>query len=671
MTKQPILGEDVVIDVDRLLVSRLLLQANSGGGKSYALRRLLEQTFGLCQHIVIDPEGEFHTLREKFGYTLVGEGGEAAARVDTAALLAIRLLELGTSAILDISDLGPAKPTFVAKFLDAFVDAPRELWRPVLVVVDEAHRFCPERGKARKKEESESIEESSAAVIRLMDSGRKRPFCGVLATQRLAKLSKDATAECNNVMIGRSIGADAKRAGEELDLSAREAKQTLRKLQAGQFYVFGPALFDDVRLIKVGKVETTHPEPGKAIPPTTPPPAEVRKVLGKLGDLPKEAAEEARTVEQLRAKVKRLEAASSSKGGAPAGVTIERIEIEKRVEVQVIDPESLALLVKGIEDLGTRTAELDRARDRLAQAQQVVVSEMDNLRVFAAQLAHSPNAAIAGQHFAHDGKESKRVGKHAIRTPKAKAAPTKSQPASQPANDEPSAEPPPSSKLDLQSILDALATLDALGMSATIPLLSAWLGVHPKTKSFLASLGALRRDGLLDKLQLTGNGRAVAKAALPASDDERRAMLRERRSELELRILDTIASVGRDLKHNELAAWLGMHPKTKGLLEGLGQLRTLGMLNGNTLTQLGRLVAAARKLSATDLVSGLDESPRRLMDAVLRNGGYDNITELAADLKLHPKTKSLLTDLGALRARGMLTSGWPLAPTDVFAGGAS
>ena len=33
-------GKPLPLDVDRLVVSRLLVQANSGGGKSWALRRL-------------------------------------------------------------------------------------------------------------------------------------------------------------------------------------------------------------------------------------------------------------------------------------------------------------------------------------------------------------------------------------------------------------------------------------------------------------------------------------------------------------------------------------------------------------------------------------------------------------------------------------------------------
>jgi DNA helicase HerA-like ATPase len=59
---------DGIVDLDRLLDTRLLVQANSGAGKSWGLRRILEQTHGAVQQFVIDPEGEFPTLREKFDY---------------------------------------------------------------------------------------------------------------------------------------------------------------------------------------------------------------------------------------------------------------------------------------------------------------------------------------------------------------------------------------------------------------------------------------------------------------------------------------------------------------------------------------------------------------------------------------------------------------------------
>ena len=43
------------LDLEELLATRLLVQGNSGSGKSHLLRRLLEQSAALVQQIVIDP----------------------------------------------------------------------------------------------------------------------------------------------------------------------------------------------------------------------------------------------------------------------------------------------------------------------------------------------------------------------------------------------------------------------------------------------------------------------------------------------------------------------------------------------------------------------------------------------------------------------------------------
>lgn len=293
------LGPSAPLDVDRLIESRLLVQANSGAGKSWALRRLLEQTYARVPQIVIDVEGEFHTLREKFDYVLAGQkGGDCPADTKSAALLARRLLELNVSAIVDIYELGTQRTRFVRLFLDALVNAPRELWHPTLVVLDEAHMFAPEAGQA----------ESADAVKDLMTRGRKRGFCGVLATQRISKLHKDAAAECNNKLIGRSsLDIDMKRAGSELGFTTREDMQKLRTLAPGAFYAFGPALSDEVRLITIGPVQTTHPKAGERAAAPTPPRDKVKKILAKLADLPHEAEEEARTVGEWKAKAKQLE----------------------------------------------------------------------------------------------------------------------------------------------------------------------------------------------------------------------------------------------------------------------------------------------------------------------------------------------------------------------------
>lgn len=64
-------GSDTCIDLPELLATRLLVQGNSGSGKSHLLRRLLEQTATLVQQIMIDPEGDFVTLAERYGHLVI------------------------------------------------------------------------------------------------------------------------------------------------------------------------------------------------------------------------------------------------------------------------------------------------------------------------------------------------------------------------------------------------------------------------------------------------------------------------------------------------------------------------------------------------------------------------------------------------------------------------
>ena len=52
-------GEPGLIDLAELLATRLLVQGNSGSGKSHLLRRLLEQSAPLVQQAIIDTEGDF------------------------------------------------------------------------------------------------------------------------------------------------------------------------------------------------------------------------------------------------------------------------------------------------------------------------------------------------------------------------------------------------------------------------------------------------------------------------------------------------------------------------------------------------------------------------------------------------------------------------------------
>lgn len=329
------MGESFTINLPTLMETRLLVAANSGGGKSWALRRLLEQTNGEVQQIVIDLEGEFYTLREQFDdYILIGKDGDMPANVQASALLAIKLLELGVSAIIDLSELKfHERKRFVRLFLESLVEAPEELRHPCMVVLDEAHHFCPQVGES----------EATAAVIDLMTRGRKRQLCGVLATQRVSKLHKDAIAECNNKMFGRTgQDIDIKRTSDELGFAQtkREAFDTLRNLAAGEFFAFGTAIGHNVEKYKVGNVKSEHFRRGKrAGRKTTAPKSAIKAVLEKLSNLPKEAETKTKNEAELRKEVATLKATITRLEKQPNGEYTEE-EFNNRLKNHITAIES-------------------------------------------------------------------------------------------------------------------------------------------------------------------------------------------------------------------------------------------------------------------------------------------------------------------------------------------
>lgn len=287
------------IDLSTFIDSRALICANSGGGKSYAIRKILEESDEKVMSIVLDVEGEFKTLREKFNFLLIGQSGDVPLNINSAHLLPRKLLELNVSTIIDISDLKMHERILYAKkFLEALMEVPRELWKPCIIVLDEAHLLAGQQEK----------QDSTHAVIDLMTRGRKRGFCGILATQRIAKLHKDAVAEANNILIGRTgLDIDMKRASEILGFTSKQDMLSLRDLDAGEFFVFGTAISKGVEKEFVGEVKTTHPKVGMDIRKSIIPPTEqVKKILTKLSDLPQEAKKELKDREDMQKEIIRL-----------------------------------------------------------------------------------------------------------------------------------------------------------------------------------------------------------------------------------------------------------------------------------------------------------------------------------------------------------------------------
>lgn len=319
-------NKDLTIDIPTLIKTRLLIQANSGGGKSYLLRKILEETHGKIQHIILDMEGEFSSLREKYDYILVGKGGDIDINIKIAEILPKKLLEMKASAIIDLYELKHhERILFVKRFLDSMINAPKKSWTPCIVVIDEVHIFCPEKGKS----------ESMSSVIDIATRGRKRGIGCIGATQRLSKLNKDFAAEMINKLTGRTgLDIDMKRASDELGFTTKQQMLELRNLEPGEFFAFGPALSKTITKIQVGKVKTTHQEAGNTTLQTTntQTPEKIKKLLEKLGDLTKNAEDELRTIEDYKTKIRQLKFELNNMKKQKS-LSNEKIQVELRKEI--------------------------------------------------------------------------------------------------------------------------------------------------------------------------------------------------------------------------------------------------------------------------------------------------------------------------------------------------
>ncbi|MCK8787029.1 ATP-binding protein [Roseomonas sp. NAR14] len=267
-------GSPATLDLEELLSTRLLVQGNSGSGKSHLLRRLLEQSAPWVQQVVIDPEGDFTNLAERYGHLVL----DAEAHTDRSLQAAAeRIRAHRASVVLNLEGCEQdAQLRLAAAFLGGLFEVERDLWSPVLVVVDEAQLFAPAAGGEATDEARRA---SLGAMTNLMCRGRKRGLAGVIATQRLAKLAKNVAAEASNFLMGRTfLDIDMQRAADLLGME-RRAAESFRDLARGHFIALGPALSRKPLPLRIGATET---ESRGAAPKLTPLPGAPDESLREL-----------------------------------------------------------------------------------------------------------------------------------------------------------------------------------------------------------------------------------------------------------------------------------------------------------------------------------------------------------------------------------------------------
>ncbi|HEV7278415.1 MAG TPA: DUF87 domain-containing protein [Devosiaceae bacterium] len=248
-------GGPVGFDLGKLIEGRLLIQGNSGAGKSMLLRRLFEQAFGRIQQVLVDPDGEFSTLADHFDVAVVTAAD--ALRIGGRAF-ALHLREHRYSVVLDLSDAtSEERLQLVADLAAGLIAAPELHWHPLLVLIDEAQTMAPHYDTGDV--EADTRKQAIAALADLMGRGRKRGLCGVIATQRLAETSKAVVSKATNIVVGRTIfDRDLERAGALLGFTLGHSR-ALRSLGDGEFLGIGPAIAGPRRVrFRAGPVQSRH-----------------------------------------------------------------------------------------------------------------------------------------------------------------------------------------------------------------------------------------------------------------------------------------------------------------------------------------------------------------------------------------------------------------------------
>lgn len=249
-------GKPVALSLARLIRDCAFFAGARGAGKSYGIRVLAEQALPHCQTFVIDVDGEFASLREKFDLVVVGkveDGADVAAKVSTAAQVAMTLYHAGLSAVLDLYGMKVEdQAEWIAIFCNTLMAQPRASWHRLLVILDEVHRFA---GNETKKLPS------YPAICEMMTAGRKHRLGVVLATTRIAKLAPNARADAATRFVGFTRETiDVERGGDSIGLPSSE-RHTIQELAKGTFFVVGNALISDERtLFRFNAAQTTHPD---------------------------------------------------------------------------------------------------------------------------------------------------------------------------------------------------------------------------------------------------------------------------------------------------------------------------------------------------------------------------------------------------------------------------
>lgn len=564
---------------DDVATQSLAILARRGAGKTHTASVLVEEVVrARLPVVVLDPTGAWWGLRSsadgaKPGLPVVILGGEhrdVPLEATAGAVIADLVVDHPGAYVVDLSGFTSkaAEQRFAADFLERLYRAKTTRRDPLLLVVDEADSFAPQRPGTEQIRTLGALE----AIVR---RGRIRGLGCVLISQRAAVLNKNVLTQVEVLVVMQTTSpqdraaVDAWIEGNGTREERDEVLASLAGLQRGEAWVWSPAWLRILLRVTVRPRHTFDssktPEAGQQ---RIEPRAFATVDLEQLGERIRATAEQAKANDPavLRQRIRELEGQLSSK---KLTALAQPEVVERIVEVPVLNGQVDKLLevVGEMRQIGSGLVLIGTG---IGTAADSIVGAIDRVNKIG-----TPQPA-----------GSSRVAAAAVR-PRAEAAPI---PRQREGRYETAAGASPEEAPGLTAyarrLVETLASRHPLRPTrAQLAVLSR---SSPRSSSFDASIAELRRGGYVDvvdgEFRLTEAGFAVA-GSVPSVATTPEALLEQWRAALDPSsriLLDVlVAAYPGPVSRDELAERSGRSPTSSSFDAAIATLRKMGLASGD------------------------------------------------------------------------------------------
>ena len=350
-------GQPAVIDDRSVATSGTAILAMRGGGKSWLNAVIAE---GLCNakmpFAIIDPEGEYWTLKIGFPKVVVAGGDHAdiPLSVEIAKEIAECLVKERLELILDISDMRRNHQiSFLTDFLEELFTLETKERIPLWVSFEEADIWIPQIGNPACKER----------VLDVCQRGRKRGLGFSLVSQRPAIVDKTALSQAEYRFFKRFQQPQDLNAVKDYLGPYEKMVEMLPSLQEKQALFYAPTLLKEPVTMDVSLRKSPHggatPEQIAMIKPTT----AILNLKERLEKLLIKKREEKDLIKTLTSQIERLREEINKKEEE-----IERLKTAREA-AKMLTPEirktEWTKLEDAIKERDARIAELEEQLRRL------------------------------------------------------------------------------------------------------------------------------------------------------------------------------------------------------------------------------------------------------------------------------------------------------------------